>query len=303
MSRVRDKLREMLRVAIYVRISSYNQKDGYSLPGQIKASMESCRQMNWEVRYIYKEVMGAGNTNRPKFQLMMEKAMNGAFDVVVVWKLDRLCRSLADLVNTERQLREAGVGIYSATEMVDTTSSVGRFNFRNLASAAEFERDMIKDRARMGMQALARERRWPNGVPPLGYDLDEEGRLKVNEEEAELVRRIYELYLRHKSMAHVSFLLNDEGSTTKRGKRWTGTKIKEILDNEIYRGRYQVADVDEYIEGYRIIEDGIFEIAKEHRKKYNKKKMKRRRKSVTIGRIFERYLDSIDRDKTMAHCL
>lgn len=299
MSRVRDKLREMLRVAIYVRISSYNQKDGYSLPGQIKASMESCRQMNWEVRYIYKEVMTAGNTDRPKFQTMMEKAMNGAFDVVVVWKLDRLCRSLADLVNTERQLREAGVGIYSVTEMVDTTSSVGRFNFRNLASAAEFERDMIKDRARMGMQALARERRWPNRLPPLGYDLDGDGRLMVNQGEADLVRRIFRLYIENKSMPQVAFQLNKEGIDTKRGGRWNASQVKKVLENELYLGRYEVASVEDQIEEYRIIDEETFERAKKIRKRKapNKTMISWRRKKHLVENIFGEYFQNIEESK------
>jgi site-specific DNA recombinase len=218
--------------------------------------------------------------------------MSGAFDVIVFWKLDRFCRSLVDLVNIERQLREWGVALHSVTEQIDTTTPVGRFNFRNLASAAELERDLIRERARMGMHALARQKRWPNKLPPLGYDLDGEGRLKVNRKEAELVRRIFELYLKHKSMPHVAYLLNKEGLKTKRGKNWSAVAVKKVLDNEIYIGRYRVAGIDEKVEEYAIIDESTFSKVAEIRRKYRArwKNMPEIRRRATIDRIFNEYL-------------
>ena len=283
-----------LRAAIYARVSSYNQLHGYSIEEQVRLCRERCRLMGWEVKYIFKdEAVSGGSIDRPMFQRMLEKAMSGAFDVIVFWKLDRFCRSLVDLVNIERQLREWGVALHSVTEQIDTTTPVGRFNFRNLASAAELERDLIRERARMGMHALARQKRWPNKSPPLGYDLDDEGRLKVNHEEAKLVRRIFELYIEHKSMAHVAYLLNKSGIKTKKGKKWTGMKVKEVLDNEIYRGKYRVAGIEDFIEDYKIIDDDTFNKAKSIRNKNRRSKMQKERKCAIIERIFEEYLSYV----------
>jgi site-specific DNA recombinase len=248
--------------AIYARTSSPNQRFNYSLDEQIKLCRERCEQRGWTVRYIYRENgLSAKNTARPKFRMMMERAREGAFDVIVFWKLDRFCRSLADLVNTERMLREWGVGLHSVTEQIDTTTPVGRFNFRSLASVAELERDLIGERARMGLHALARKHGWPNPWPPLGYDRGADGCLKVNPHEAALVRRIFKMYVELKSMPQVAFILNREGVLTKRGKRWTQAAVRKILDNRLYIGEYRVAGVEDYVEEYRILDSDLFERA------------------------------------------
>ena len=151
-----DEEEKQITAAIYARVSSQNQIFGYRLEEQIRLSRERCKQMGWKVSYIFKEDgISGGTLDRPKFQVMMEKARQDAFDVLVFWKLDRFCRSLVDLVNVERELREYNVALHSITEAIDTTTPFGKFNFRNIGSAAEPERDLIKERSRMGMKALA----------------------------------------------------------------------------------------------------------------------------------------------------
>jgi len=228
------------------------------------------------------------------FRKMMEKAREGRFDVVVFWRLDRLCRSLIDAIRVEKELREYGVALHSVTEQIDTTTPVGRFNFRSLASAAELERDLIRERTKMGKYASALQHKWPNKTPPLGYRVKEDRRLEVVEEEAELVRRIFETYIETKSMPHVAFLLNREGIKTKEGNEWTARAVRDILCNEIYVGMFKVAGVEAYIEEYRIIEDGLFEKAKEMRLRFKNGKGKREpmheeRKKGMIDRIFDEY--------------
>ena len=197
--------------AIYARTSSPNQKSNYSIEGQVNQCWSYCQQRRWVVRYVFiDECQSGGTIERPKFKLMLEKARNSEIDVIVFWKLDRFCRSLVDLVNIERMLRSYGVGLCSVTEFIDTTTPVGRFNFRNLASVAELERELIGERARLGLHALAREHKWPNPHPPLGYDKNEDGTLITNSSEAKLVRKIFNMYIREKSMAQVAFLLNRE---------------------------------------------------------------------------------------------
>ena len=279
--------------AIYARVSSPKQKNNYSLDEQVRICRERCELMGWKVRYIFKEVMSA-NSERPMFNIMMEKARQRKFNVLVFWRLDRLCRSLIDAINIEKELRECGVALHSVTEQIDTTTPVGRFNFRNLASAAELERELIRERTRMGKYASALQHKWPNKTPPLGYKVGDNRKLEVIEEEAKLVRRIFEMYIETKSMPQVAFILNKEGVKTKDGKGWTARAVRDILCNEIYRGMFKVAGVEAYVEEYRIVEDELFERAKEIRLRFKRGEGKRKlmpeeRKKGIIDRIFDEY--------------
>jgi len=281
--------------AIYARTSSPNQRFNYSIREQVNSCWKHCNQRGWIVKYVFIDECESGGTiERPKFQQMLEKAKDGRFEVIVFWKLDRFCRSLVDLVNIERTLRELNVGLCSVTEYIDTTTSVGRFNFRSIASVAELERELIGERARLGLHALAKEHKWPNPHPPLGYERSSEGLLKVKEDEATLVRRIFEMYLRERSMPHVAFQLNKESILTKKGKKWNAMSVKDVLTDGIYVGMYNVAGVRDYIEEYRILGDDVFVMANETRLRYRRKGAKRPpmpedRKMAKINKMFDMY--------------
>ena len=282
---------------IYARTSSPNQRFNYSIKEQVNRCWKCCDERGWIARYVFvDEGESGGTTDRPKFQLMLEKAKAGKFNVIVFWKLDRFCRSLVDLVNIERMLREWGIGLCSVTEYLDTTTSVGRFNFRNLASVAELEREMIGERSRIGLHALAKRHEWPNPHPPIGYDKKEDGTLEVNGE-ADLVRRIFKMYLREKSMPQVAFELNRQGVHTKKGKPWNARAIRGVLTNELYIGRYSVAGVSEHIWEYRILDDEIFEKARRTMLRFKdgtgakRPPMPEDRRRVKIGKIFNEYFE------------
>jgi len=281
--------------AIYARTSSPNQRFNYSIDEQISQCWNYCTKRGWTVRYVFIDECQSGSTvERPKFQLMLEKSRTGSFKVITFWKLDRFCRSLADLVNIERTLRQWGVELCSVTEFVDTTTSVGRFNYRNLASVAELERELIGERARLGLYALAREYKWPNAHPPLGYGKDENGRLVVLPSEAKLVRRVFEMYLAEKSMPHVAFKLNSKGILTKKKRNWNARAVRDVLTNEIYTGRYRVAGVETHVDEYRILTDDLFRKVKEIMLRYKIGGAERPpapedRRRAKIERLFNRY--------------
>jgi site-specific DNA recombinase len=285
--------------AIYARTSSPNQKFNYSIKEQVRQCWDFCHQRGWIVKYVFiDEAQSGGTVERPKFQLMLEKAKEGEFNVIVFWKLDRFCRSLVDLVNIERMLRQWNVGLCSVTEFIDTTTPVGRFNFRNLANVAELERELIGERARLGLYALAREGKWPNPHPPLGYDKDEDGCLVINQTEAELVKKIFQLYLNYKSLSHVAYLLNKEGIRTKRGKVWNARAIRDILANKLYIGEYDVAGANIYIGEYRIIDDETFNAVQKLRARFAFKGSKRPpmppdEKMEKIEKIISRYRETL----------
>lgn len=284
--------------SIYARTSSPNQRDNYSIDEQINQCQKYCGQRGWPIKYVFVDESQSGKSihNRPKFQLMMQKAKSQEFSVIVVWKLDRFARSLVDLVNVEKVLRGYGVELCSVTEFVDTTSSVGRFNYRSLASVAELERELIGERARLGLYALARENKWPNAHPPLGYDKSPDGRLSIKASEAKLVNKIFRRYLKEKSMPAVAFWLNSVGATTKTGVNgaWSVRTVKNILGNKIYLGQYQVAGHAEQIDALKIVPEGIFYRASQVMQRYwtgNAKRppMSFDRKQVKLDKVLRKY--------------
>ena len=283
--------------AIYARTSSPNQRFNYSIKEQVHRCWKYCEQRGWIVRYVFVDEGESGGTiKRTKFQLMLEKARARRFDVIVFWKLDRFCRSLVDLVNVERTLRAWGLSLCSVTEFIDTTTSVGRFNYRNLASVAELERELIGERARLGLYALAKEHRWPNPHPPLGYEKRDDGRLMVNAGEAKLVRRIFEMYLHERSMPQVAFKLNKEGILTNKGKKWNARAVRGLLINEVYVGKYKVAGVKDYVKEYKIVDGDLFKRVNETRLRYKKSGAKRPpmpkdRRAAKIEKMFNKYLE------------
>jgi site-specific DNA recombinase len=285
-----------IRSAIYARTSSPNQKFNYSIDEQIACCRKYAEQRGWVVLYLFfDESERAETIDRPKFQLMLQKAKSGCFDVIIFWRIDRFCRSLVDLVSVERTLREYKVGLCSVTEYIDTSTSVGRFNFRSIGSVAELEAELIGERARMGLHALAKLHKWPNPHPPLGFTRLDDGRLKIEKKEVKIVQKIFALYLREKSMDQVAFLLNKKGLRTKKGKKWSAVAVRDVLTDEIYVGIYDVAGVRDYVEEYRILDDNIFVRANEMRLRFKRKATLRppipaNRKDEKIEKIFDKYM-------------
>ncbi|MFP8957643.1 recombinase family protein [Natrialbaceae archaeon A-CW3] len=255
-----DEEAEPLRAAIYARTSTKKQKFGYSIEAQINRSNDRCETLGWEVLFVYRDEAESGkDTDRPMFQKMLAAAERQAFDVIVFWKLDRFSRSLLHAVQLEEELREYDVRLYSVTEQIDTTSATGRFNFRNLASAAEFERDMAQQRTIVSLNQIATENKWPNDNPPIGYDRDSTGKLSIVDNEKELVEQIFELYIEYRSMPDVAAELNEQELQVKDDREWTRRTISDILRNELYIGQYELGEVSEHVPKYQIIKDEVFE--------------------------------------------
>jgi len=286
---------EQLHAAIYARTSSHNQEYGYSLDAQVNRSIDRCKSLGWDIRFIYRDGAESGkDTDRPMFKKMLTAAEKQVFDVIVFWKLDRFSRSLMHAVKLESTLRDHDVSLYSVTEQIDTTSATGRFNFRNIASAAEFERDMIRQRTQMGLNELAADRRWPNESPPLGYELDSDERLTIVEEEKELVTEIFELYIEERSMPEVALILNNRGIRTQEGGEWTARAVGDILRNEIYIGHYEVANVSEHVPEYQFIDTEKFDEVTEIRHRFKSTgssmtSMSESRKEQAIQRMRKMY--------------
>jgi putative DNA-invertase from lambdoid prophage Rac len=150
-----------LRVGIYARVSTHDQQ---TLPMQLEAMRIYADQRGWSVVIEVKDV-GSGSIQRPRRDVLLKAARRREVDAVLVWRLDRWGRSVADLVLTLKELNELGVGFVSLTEALDLTTSTGRAMAGLLAVFAEFEREILRERVRAGI-AQARKHGTPHGRPP-----------------------------------------------------------------------------------------------------------------------------------------
>src|SRR5205823_4400385 len=155
-----------------------------------------------------------GNLERPALRRLLEDVEARHLDCVIVYKVDRLSRSLLDFARLIDRFDQRSVSFVSVTQQFNTTSSLGRLTLNILLSFAQFEREIIGERTRDKMSAARRKGKWVGGIPVLGYEVDPRGgRLMVNEEEASRVREIFRLYAKHRSLAEIV--------TELQRRRWT----------------------------------------------------------------------------------
>lgn len=197
--------RKTVRCAVYTRKSSeegldtqqFNSLDAQRQAGE--AYIASQKNEGWVClpdRYDDGGYTGA-NTERPGLTQLLADIEAGKVDTVVVYKVDRLSRSLLDFARLMHLFDQKGVAFVSVTQSFDTRQSMGRLTLNILLSFAQFEREMISERTRDKIAASRRKGMWMGGRPVLGYDLDfKNGRLVVNEAEAKQVRAIFAEYLR-----------------------------------------------------------------------------------------------------------
>ena len=177
-----------------------------------------------------------GNTNRPALKRLLEDCRSGKVDVVVVYKIDRLSRSISDFAELSRQFDECGVNFCSVTQDLNTATSAGRMMVNILITFAQYEREIIAERIRDKFAASRKKGLWTGGCVPLGYRV-EEHRLVVVPEEAEIVRRIFRRYIETQSPSQICRELNDEGIKKKSGKPWEPGTLNKVLHNITYIGK------------------------------------------------------------------
>ena len=189
-----------------------------------------------------------GNLDRPALEQLLADIRGGAVECVVVYKVDRLSRSLIDFARIIEIFDKHNVSFVSVTQQFNTTNSLGRLTLNILLSFAQFEREIIAERTRDKVSAARRKGKWIGGRPVLGYDIDpHRSRLTINADEALQVRTIFRLYLDFNALAPVASELNRRGWSTKSwstkqgvpqgGKPFTKGRIFRLLRNPIYSGK------------------------------------------------------------------
>ena len=245
----------IVRCAIYTRKSTEEglSQAFNSLDAQREAAeayILSQREQGWAAlpeRYDDGGFTG-GNMDRPALRQLLTDIDNGGIDCVIVYKVDRLSRSLLDFARILDSFEQRKVSFVSVMQQFNTSMSLGRLTLNILLSFAQFEREIIAERTRDKMSAARRKGKWVGGMPVLGYDVAPQGgRLVVNRPEAEQVRSIFELYRDSGCWASVLQRLSQNGWTTKqwmtksgklhRGRPFNRSTLMALLGNVIYTGQ------------------------------------------------------------------
>ncbi len=242
-----------LRCAIYTRKSSEEGLDQAfnSLDAQREACaayVQSQRHEGWRLLPTPYDDGGysGGTLERPALQKLLAEVTAGTVDLIVVYKVDRLTRSLSDFAKIVDQLDARNVSFVSVTQSFNTTTSMGRLTLNVLLSFAQFEREVTGERIRDKIAASKRKGMWMGGLVPLGYDVIDR-KLVVNEAEAKIVRHIYAQYLEHGAVSRLREVLAHHGVRSKcrtdrdgrpcGNNKLTSGALFAILTNPIYRGQ------------------------------------------------------------------
>src|SRR5207248_5547116 len=188
-----------------------------------------------------------GNTERPALQRLLEDVKAGRIDVIVVYKVDRLTRSLADFAKLVELFDGQGVSFVSVTQQFNTPTSMGRLTLNVLLSFAQFEREVTSERIRDKIAASKRKGLWVGGMAPLGYDTKDR-KISINEAEADRVRTIFRSYLRLGSLNLLMVDLRKQGIVTKVRTLKTGATVGGIPFTRgplahLLRNRFYIGEV------------------------------------------------------------
>lgn len=230
---------EQMTAIGYVRVSTEEQaREGFSLENQRKDIADYCQYKGWELLDIYSDegISGAGMLERVGLLKALKLIQARKINYLVVWKLSRLSRKVADVVRIAEKLDNNNTFLISVKDSIDTSSPMGK-PFLYIASIfAEMERDTMIIQVKGGMEQKAREGRWNGGQSPIGYDLVDKI-LVINEAEAEIVKTVYSEYLNDNGYKTIADTLKDKGYKTRRNLAFSGTSIKEMLKNPVYAGK------------------------------------------------------------------
>jgi DNA invertase Pin-like site-specific DNA recombinase len=230
------------RCAIYTRKST---EEGLDMEfNSLDAQREAClayvtsqKAEGWvSIREPYDDGGFSGGTlDRPALQRLLSDVEVGLVDVIVVYKIDRLSRSLMDFARLVEILDRHNVTFVSVTQSFNTTTSMGRLTLNILLSFAQFEREVIGERIRDKFSASRKRGMWMGGYVPFGYDVQNR-KLIVNETEANVVRYIFKRFIELGSATKLAHELADHGVTNKRGKQIDKGFIYKLIQNRLYLG-------------------------------------------------------------------
>ena len=236
MARTTKRKTEANRAAIYARVSDKSQdgEDKTSIAEQ-KGDMEAyCESKGLTITARYQEVGRGWSKKRPEFQRMLADARRGRFDTIVCWKSDRLSRGMYPAAALMEVVEAHQIRLEAVLDAIDMKT------FGLMAAIGKIELDNFRERSTMGKRGTAKQGRVPTGGVPYGYRIGDDGRFEVVEEQAEVVRRIFRMYVDERMGSYsIAVRLTDEGVPTQSGKMlWLQSRVHHILKNATYTGTW-----------------------------------------------------------------
>ena len=273
---------------LYPRVSTEDQsRFGHSLDEQECKLKQLCEFKGYEIYKIYREEgVSAKNTNRPKFQEMIEDMKNGKINKIIVYKLDRLTRSIQDLEVICSMLEEYNCELESVAEEINTGNANGKFFIRMLTILAQLEIERTSERTKFGLVGAIKKGHIPSRAP-LGYEREDK-KLVINHIEEEVVKRIFNMYLEGESVCSICQTFNEENVLN---RHWATTTVDKLLSNQIYIGNMEYNKrKKENIQLFEnvvpaIIDKTTFAMVQK-RKEKNLKNYKRKRTYIFMQKIY-----------------
>lgn len=226
------------RAVLYSRVSSQGQADtGVSIEMQEAMARERCQREGWEFVGIFTDVMSGTKDARPELLRLESEAKQKRFQIVIVYKTDRLARSLLKLLTIAGQFSDLGIMLVSLTEPIDFSTELGKLNMAFLGIAGQMEAQNASVRVRDALRLMAARGDHPGNPPPLGYRFTEGNKgLEVNPDEAPIALAVFETYLAERTYRAAAASLNRAGYRTKRGGSFNASAVRTIITNPAYRG-------------------------------------------------------------------
>ena len=236
MARTTKRKTEMNRAAIYARVSDKSQdgEDKTSIAEQTGDMEAYCEGKGLTITARYQEVGRGWSKKRPEFQRMLADARRGRFDTIVCWKSDRLSRGMYPAAALMEVVEAHQIRLEAVLDAIDMKT------FGLMAAIGKIELDNFRERSTMGKRGTAKQGRAPTGRLPYGYRIGDDGRPEVIEEQAEVVRRIFHMYVHEGMRAYsIAVRLTDEEVPTQAGKlTWLQSRVHHILGNATYTGSW-----------------------------------------------------------------
>ena len=236
MARTTKRKTEMNRAAIYARVSDKSQdgEDKTSIAEQTGDMEAYCESKGLTITARYQEVGRGWSKKRPEFQRMLADARKGRFDVIVCWKSDRLSRGMYPAAALMEVVEAHQIRLEAVLDAIDMKT------FGLMAAIGKIELDNFRERSTMGKRGTAKQGRAPTGRLPYGYRIGDDGRPEVIEEQAEVVRRIFHMYVHEGMRAYsIAVRLTDEEIPTQTGKlTWLQSRVHHVLGNATYTGSW-----------------------------------------------------------------
>ena len=224
------------RAAIYARVSDKSQAedDKTSISEQTGEMEAYCERKGLTITARYQEVGRGWSKKRPEFQRMLTDARRERFDTIVCWKSDRLSRGMYPAAALMEVVEAHQIQLEAVMDAIDMKT------FGLMAAIGKIELDNFRERSTMGKRGSAKQGRMPAGAPPYGYRTGDDGKPEIYEPEAEVVRRIFHMYV-HEGLAGTPIcerMTSDDAPLRNPGSRWHKAYVSAILGREVYKGAW-----------------------------------------------------------------